>query len=88
MGAIKLETIEETAKSMAQTLNVGCNMTDHYEISGRVVYLLRSVKTKEICIMDTSTKEMIGSPIDGSVCAGQHFKTTEMITELLKANFG
>ena len=88
MGAIKLDTIEETAKSMAQTLNVGCNMTDHYEISGRVVYLLRSVKTQEICIIDASTKEIIGTPIDGSVCAGQHFKTTDMITELLKANFG
>ena len=88
MNAIKLGTIEETAKSMARELNVGCNMTDHYKISGRVVYLLRSVKTQDICIIDASTKEIIGTPIDGSVCAGQHFKTTEMIIELLKANFG
>ncbi len=88
MNAIKLGTIKETAKAMARELNVGCNITDHYEVSNKTIYLLRSVKTKEICIMDASTKEMIGSPIDGSECAGQHFKTTEMITELLKANFG
>lgn len=88
MGAIKLDTIEETAKSMAREMNIGSNITDHYEISGRVVYLLRSMKSKEICIMDASAKEMIGTPIDGSECAGQHFKTIEVITELLKANFG
>lgn len=88
MDTIKLNSIEETAKSMAQELNIGSNTTDHYEIFGRVVYLLRSVKTKEICIMDASTKEMIGKPIDGTECAGQHFKTTEMITRLLKANLG
>ena len=88
MNAIKLGTIEETAKSMARELNIGCNITDHYEVSSRVVYLLKSVKMKEICIMDASTKEMIGTPIDGSECAGQYFKTTEMITELLKTNLG
>ncbi len=88
MDAIKLGTIKETAKAMARELNVGCNMTDHYEVSDKTIYLLRSVKTLEICIMDATTKEMIGKPIDGSVCAGQYFKTTEMITKLLKANLG
>ena len=88
MDVIKLNSIEETAKAMARELNIGCNITDHYEVSNRTIYLIRSGKTLEICIMDATTKEMLGNPIDGSICAGQYFKTTEMITELLKANLG
>lgn len=88
MDVIKINSIEETAKAMARELNIGSNITDHYKVSDRTIYLIRSVKTLEICLMDATTKEMIGKPIDGSVCAGQYFKTTEMIMELLKANLG
>ena len=88
MDAIKLNTFDDIAVSMAKVLGIGTTTTDEYDIFGRCVYLERNPFFNYIHLRDAATKECIGEAIDVSkLSGGSFYRYVEPITELLKANF-